>query len=114
MGIQALRRQPGTSQRHRQHKVYPYLLHKVAIGRANQVWALDTTYIPMARGLVYLTAVVDVASRKVPHEVLPRLQMPYSAKNSLKSSTWDRATATGAAPTASSRERLNCLMSFLA
>lgn len=65
MGIQALCPQPGTSQRHPQHKVYPYLLRKVAIGRANQVWALDTIYIPMARGFVYLTAVVDVASRKV-------------------------------------------------
>jgi putative transposase len=65
MGIQALCPQPGTSQRHPQHKVYPYLLRKAAIGRANQVWALDTTYIPMARGFVYLTAVVDVASRKV-------------------------------------------------
>jgi len=65
MGIQALCPQPGTSKRHPQHKVYPYLLRKVAIGRANQVWALDTTYIPMARGFVYLTAVVDVASRKV-------------------------------------------------
>ena len=65
MGIQALCPQPGTSQRHPQHKVYPYLLRRVAIGRANQVWALDTTYIPMERGFVYLTAVVDVASRKV-------------------------------------------------
>ena len=65
MGIQALCPQPGTSQRHPQHKVYPYLLRKVAISRANQVWALDTTYIPMARGFVYLTAVVDVASRRV-------------------------------------------------
>lgn len=44
---------------------YPYLLHKLAINRANQVWALDTTYIPMARGFVYLTAVVDAASRRV-------------------------------------------------
>jgi len=65
MGIQALCPQPGTSKRHPQHKVYPYLLRKVAIRRANQVWALDTTYIPMARGFVYLTAVVDVASRMV-------------------------------------------------
>jgi putative transposase len=65
MGIQALCPQPGISQRHPQHKVYPYLLRKVAISRANQVWALDTTYIPMARGFVYLTAVVDVASRRV-------------------------------------------------
>lgn len=65
MGIQALCPQPGTSKRNPQHKVYPYLLRKVAIQRSNQVWALDTTYIPMARGFVYLTAVVDVASRKV-------------------------------------------------
>jgi putative transposase len=65
MGIQALCPQPGTSKRHPQHKIYPYLLRKVAIRRANQVWALDTTYIPMARGFVYLTAVVDVASRMV-------------------------------------------------
>ena len=43
----------------------PYLLRQLAITRANQVWALDTTYIPMARGFVYLTAVVDVASRLV-------------------------------------------------
>jgi putative transposase len=44
---------------------YPYLLRSLAIKRANQVWALDTTYIPMAHGFVYLTAVVDVASRRV-------------------------------------------------
>jgi len=50
MGIQALCPQPGTSQRHPQHKVYPYLLRKVAIGRANQVWALNTS-APCRRGL---------------------------------------------------------------
>ncbi len=50
---------------HQPAKVYPYLLRNLAITRANQVWALDTTYIPMARGFVYLTAVVDVASRAV-------------------------------------------------
>ena len=65
MGMEALCPQPGTSQRHPGHKIYPYLLRKLAITRANQVWALDTTYIPMARGFVYLTAVVDVASRMV-------------------------------------------------
>jgi putative transposase len=65
MGIEALCPQPGTSQRIPQHKVYPYLLRKVAISCANQVWALDTTYIRVARGVVYLTAVVDVASRRV-------------------------------------------------
>ncbi len=65
MGIESLAPQPGTSKRAPGHKIYPYLLRKLAITRANQVWALDTTYIPMARGFVYLTAVVDVASRKV-------------------------------------------------
>jgi len=65
MGIEALAPQPGTSQAAPGHKIYPYLLRKLAIARANQVWALDTTYIPMARGFVYLTAVVDVASRRV-------------------------------------------------
>ena len=65
MGIEALAPQPGTSKAAPGHKVYPYLLRKLAITRANQVWALDTTYIPMARGFVYLTAVVDVVSRKV-------------------------------------------------
>jgi putative transposase len=65
MGIEALAPQPGTSKRAPGHKVYPYLLRKLSIARSNQVWALDTTYIPMARGFVYLTAVVDVASRRV-------------------------------------------------
>ena len=65
MGIEALCPQPGTSKANPGHKIYPYLLRKLAIIRSNQVWALDTTYIPMARGFVYLTAVVDVASRKV-------------------------------------------------
>ena len=65
MGIQALAPQPGTSKKAPGHKVYPYLLRRLSIERSNQVWALDTTYIPMARGFVYLTAVVDVASRRV-------------------------------------------------
>jgi putative transposase len=65
MGIEALCPQPGTSKAAPGHKIYPYLLRKLAITQSNQVWALDTTYIPMARGFVYLTAVVDVASRKV-------------------------------------------------
>jgi putative transposase len=65
MGIAALAPQPGTSKRTPGHKIYPYLLRKLSITRPNQVWALDTTYIPMARGFVYLTAVVDVFSRRV-------------------------------------------------
>ena len=65
MGIAAVYRKPGTSTKHPAHKVYPYLLRGMHINQSNQVWALDTTYIPMARGFVYLTAVVDWASRKV-------------------------------------------------
>lgn len=65
MGIEALVPQPGTSKAAPGNKIYPYLLRKLPIIRANQVWALDTTYIPMAKGFVYLTAVVDVASRRV-------------------------------------------------
>ena len=65
MSIEALAPQPGTSKAAPGNKIYPYLLRKLPIVRTNQVWALDTTYIPMARGFVYLTAVVDVASRRV-------------------------------------------------
>ncbi|MGF6935640.1 transposase InsO family protein [Paraburkholderia sp. UCT70] len=65
MGIEALYCKPNTSRRNAQHKIWPYLLRGMTISRANQVWALDTSYIPMARGFVYLTAVVDWASRKV-------------------------------------------------
>ncbi len=65
MCIEALYRKPNTSRKHPQHKVYPYLLRKLAIERANHVWAMDITYIPMARGWVYLAAVVDWASRRV-------------------------------------------------
>ena len=65
MGIEALAPQPGTSKAAPGNKIYRYPLRKVAITRANQVWALDTTCIPMAKGFIYLTAVVDVASRRV-------------------------------------------------
>ncbi|MGH8399844.1 MAG: IS3 family transposase [Gammaproteobacteria bacterium] len=65
MGIEALYRRPNTSRKHPQHAVYPYLLRHLPIMRANQVWAMDITYIPMARGYVYLAAVVDWYSRRV-------------------------------------------------
>ncbi len=65
MGIEALYRKPNTSKKHPGHPVYPYLLRGRKIERANEVWAMDITYIPMARGWVYLAAVVDWASRKV-------------------------------------------------
>ena len=79
MGIEALAPQPGTSKAAPGHKIYPYLLRKLAIIRANQVWALDTTYVPMARGFVYLTAVVDVASRRVlAHKVAITLEAVHA------------------------------------
>lgn len=65
MGIDALYRKPPTSQRHPAHRVYPYLLRHLAITRPNHVWAADITYLPMARGFVYLFAVMDWASRRV-------------------------------------------------
>jgi len=65
MGIEAIYRRPNTSKPAPGHKIYPYLLRGVAIERVNHVWAMDITYIPMRRGFVYLTAVVDVASRRV-------------------------------------------------
>ena len=67
MGIEALCPKPGTSRksRGRGHSVYPYLLRNMNITEANQVWAMDTTYIPMRHGFVYLIGVIDVATRRV-------------------------------------------------
>ena len=65
MGIQSLAPKPGTSKRQPQHPVYPYLLRGMTIDRPDQVWATDITYIPMARGFMYLIAIMDWATRKV-------------------------------------------------
>ncbi len=65
MGIEALYRKPKTTNKHPQHRVYPYLLRGLDIIRPKQVYAMDITYIPMARGFVYLVAVLDWYSRKV-------------------------------------------------
>jgi putative transposase len=65
MGIEALYRRPRTTKPEPGHKIYPYLLRGKEITRPNQVWAMDITYIPMARGYVYLAAVLDWASRRV-------------------------------------------------
>jgi len=65
MGITALYRRPNTSKPAPGHRVYPYLLRGVTVERPNQVWAMDITYIPMARGFVYLAAVIDWFSRRV-------------------------------------------------
>src|SRR5271168_5802 len=65
MGIEAIYRRPNTSKPAPGHKIYPYLLRALPITRPNQAWATDITYIPMARGFVYLTVVLDWFSRRV-------------------------------------------------
>ena len=65
MGLEAVYPRPRTSQPHPEHKVYPYLLRGLKINRPNQVWCSDITYIPMARGFMYLVAIMDWHSRKV-------------------------------------------------
>ncbi|MFM7294373.1 MAG: IS3 family transposase [Burkholderiales bacterium] len=81
MGIEAIIPKPGTSKKRPGHAIYPYLLRNMTITKANQVWALDTTYIPMAHGFVYLTAVVDVASRRVlAHKVATTLEACHAVE----------------------------------
>jgi len=65
MAIEAIYRRPNTSKPAPGHKIYPYLLRKLPIVRPNQVWATDISYIPMAKGFVYLVAIGDWFSRKV-------------------------------------------------
>jgi putative transposase len=65
MGIEALYRHPRTTKPEPGHKIYPYLLRGLEVVRPNQVWAMDITYIPMARGFVYLAVVLDWFSRRV-------------------------------------------------
>ncbi len=81
MGVEALYCKPNTSRRNAQHKIWPYLLRGMKIDPANQMFALDTTYIPMARGFVYLTAVVDWASRKIlAHRVAITLEATHAVE----------------------------------
>ncbi|WP_415867891.1 IS3 family transposase [Burkholderia ubonensis] len=81
MGVEALYCKPNTSRRNAQHKIWPYVLRGMKIDRANQVFALDTTYIPIARGFVYLTAVVDWASRKIlAHRVAITLEASHAVE----------------------------------
>jgi len=65
MGLKAIYRCPKTSKPSPGHKIYPYLLSGLKITRSNQVWAADITYIPMARGFLYLVAIIDWYSRYV-------------------------------------------------
>ena len=65
MGIEAVYRRPNTSKPTPGHRIYPYLLRGLTIDRSNQVWATDITYIPMARGFIYLAAVMDWFTRRI-------------------------------------------------
>lgn len=65
MGLRAIVPGPHTAKRRKDHKVYPYLLRGLKMGRPNQVWAMDITYIPMRKGFLYLTAIIDLFSRYV-------------------------------------------------
>jgi len=65
MGLEAIYRRPNTSKPAPEHRVYPYLLKGMEVSRVNQVWAADITYIPMARGFLYLVAIMDWHSRYV-------------------------------------------------
>lgn len=63
MGIDAIYPKPNLSKRNQEHKIYPYLLRNMVINRANQVWAIDITYIKLRRGFIYLTAIIDWHTR---------------------------------------------------
>ena len=65
MGIHAIYPKPKTTQANPQHKIYPYLLRNLTIDHSNQVWATDITFVPMAKGFIYLTVIMDWYSRKV-------------------------------------------------
>lgn len=65
MGLAPIYQRPRTSDPNPQHRIYPYLLRKLAIERPNHVWCADITYIPMRRGFLYLVAIMDWATRKV-------------------------------------------------
>src|SRR5215831_15632418 len=69
MGLEAIYQKPNTSRGHPEHKVYPYLLRGLAIDHPNQVWCADITYIPMARGFVYLVALMEAIARHGPPEI---------------------------------------------
>jgi putative transposase len=77
MGIQAIYPKPNLSKINTKHKIYPYLLRKLKIDRPNQIWATDITYIPMSKGFVYLTVIMDWYSRRI---------LSWRVSNSLDSS----------------------------
>lgn len=82
MGLRAIMPGPHTSKRNKEHKVFPYLLRDMKIEKPNQVWATDITYIPMKKGFMYLSAIIDVYSRYV---------VNWSISNTMESS-WCKET----------------------
>ena len=106
MGLQAIYQAPRTTTRHPEHRVYPYLLKGLAIGRPNQVWCADITYIPVQKGFLYLGAVMDWATRRVLSWRLSNTSMPgstqtpsrksWSATAGLRSSTRTKAASSPA------------------
>jgi putative transposase len=115
MGIEAIYRRPNASKPTPGHKIYPYRLRSVTVERPNQVWATDITYIPMARGFVYLVAVVDWFSRRVlSHRVsitmeagfcVEALEEALGKHGSLRSSTATRAASSPARRSPASSRR---------
>ena len=87
MGLKAIYRHPKTSKPAPGHKIYPYLLGDMKITRPNQVWAADITYIPMARGFLYLVAIIDWYSRYV---------LSWRLSNTLDAGFWRSSTGGGA------------------
>jgi putative transposase len=79
MGIEAIYRRPNTSKPAPGHRIYLYLLRGLTINRPNQVWASDISYIPMARGFVYLTAVMDWFTRRI---------LAWRLSNTMEASFW--------------------------
>lgn len=67
MGLRSVLPGPHTSKRHKDHQVFPYLLRELKVEQSNQVWATDITYIPLEKGFMYLTAIIDIKSRYVLH-----------------------------------------------
>ncbi|KZK75797.1 Integrase core domain protein [Pseudovibrio sp. Ad13] len=65
MGIETIYRHPNISEPAPGHKIYPYLLRDIAVMRPNQIWVVDISYIPMAKGFTYLVAIIDWYSRRV-------------------------------------------------
>ena len=88
MGIESIAPKPNTSKPAPEHPVYPYLLRNLTIGRPNQVWASDITYIPMAHGFAYLVAIIDWHSRFV---LSWRLSNTMDGSDRRKAQRFDRA-----------------------